>query len=316
MKKVKKTVNKSLRTVRILFLVFLVALFIYNRYMLVKEKPLLKPLGQMVEVDGYNMCIYSEGKGEYTLVFLSGSAIASPILEYKPIYSLLSEDYNIVVIEKFGYGFSDVIDEERSFETMLRQDREALAKAGIEGPYILCPHSMSGIEAILWAQTYPEEVAAIIGLDMALPATYSEEDFIWLKNVQIMMLSVWREMGFVRLFFNNSSFSDTLSQREKEIYRAIACTKYVNKNVRNEGKHILEAIALINSQPKPDVPMLMFISSGIGVGGESWITAQKEYAADLSYAKTVQFDCGHAIYLYEQNQINQDIREFIESLNK
>lgn len=44
--------------------------------------------------------------------------------------------------------------------------------------------------------------------------------------------------------------------------------------------------------------------------------AQKEYASDLSYAKTVQFDCGHSIYLYEKDQMNQDIREFIESLNK
>ena len=316
MKKVKKIADKISRVVRILFLVFLVALFIYNRYMLVKEKSFLKPLGQMIEVDGYNMCIYSEGKGEHTLVFLSGSAIASPILEYKPIYSLLSADYNIVVIEKFGYGFSDIIDGERLFETMLRQDREALLKAGIEGPYILCPHSMSGIEAILWAQTYPEEIEAIIGMDMALPATYSEEDFIWLKNVQIFMLSVGREMGFLRLFFNDLSFSDTLSQKEKEIYRAIACEKYVNKNVRNEGKHILEAISLINSKPKPDIPMLMFISNGTGVGGESWIMAQKEYASDLSYAKTVHFDCGHSIYLYEKDQMNQDIREFIESLNK
>ncbi len=72
-------------------------------------------------------------------MFMAASAVAAPILEYKPLYSLLSDDYKIVVIEKFGYGFSDVVDGERSFETMLRQDREALSKAGIEGPFILCP---------------------------------------------------------------------------------------------------------------------------------------------------------------------------------
>lgn len=45
-------------------------------------------------------------------------------------------------------------------------------KAGIEGPYVLCPHSMSGIEALYWAQKYPDEIEAIVGLDMAVPEYY------------------------------------------------------------------------------------------------------------------------------------------------
>ena len=36
------------------------------------------------------------------------------------------------------------------------------------------PHSMSGLEAIRWRQKYPEDVEAIIGLDMATPQTYKE----------------------------------------------------------------------------------------------------------------------------------------------
>ena len=40
------------------------------------------------------------------------------------------------------------------------------------GPYILVPHSLSGLEAIRWKQKYPDEVKAIIGLDMATPKTY------------------------------------------------------------------------------------------------------------------------------------------------
>ena len=89
--------------------------------MMNKEKTLLEePLGEMIEVDGHNMCIYSEGKGEHTLVFLSGSGTASPILDFRSLYSLLDDDYRIVVVEKFGYGFSDVVNTERSFDTILR----------------------------------------------------------------------------------------------------------------------------------------------------------------------------------------------------
>ena len=153
MKKALKIVVKILLALIILIVIFLLVMFIYNKIKMKSEEPLLKPLGQMVEVDNHKMSIYTEGEGEKTLVFLSGSGTASPILDFKSLYSLLSDDYRIVVIEKFGYGFSDIVDDERSFETILRQDREALAKAEIAGPYILCPHSMSGLEAILWAQT-------------------------------------------------------------------------------------------------------------------------------------------------------------------
>ena len=37
------------------------------------------------------------------MIFLSGAGTACPILDFKSLYDLLSDDYNIVVIEKFGY---------------------------------------------------------------------------------------------------------------------------------------------------------------------------------------------------------------------
>lgn len=144
MKKAFKIIGKILLVIIILLIIFLLIVFTYNKIMMNKENALLdEPLGEMIEVDGHNMCIYSEGEGKHTLVFLSGSGTASPILDFRSLYSLLVDDYRIVVVEKFGYGFSDVVNTERSFDTILKQDREALSKAGIDAPFILCPHSMS-----------------------------------------------------------------------------------------------------------------------------------------------------------------------------
>ena len=86
------------------------------------------------------------------LVFMSASGTVSPIYDFRILYEKLIPDFRIIVVEKFGYGYSDLY----------------------EGPFILLPHSMSGLEAIRWAQLYPEEVEAIIGLDMATPQTYKE----------------------------------------------------------------------------------------------------------------------------------------------
>ena len=127
MKKALKIIGIVLLSILILLVLFLLIVFIYNLIMLNDEKALFDDhIGEMVEIDGHNMCIYTEGEGDHTLLFLTGSGTASPILDFKSLYSRLSGEYKIVVIEKFGYGFSDIVDEERSFDTIFRQDREAL----------------------------------------------------------------------------------------------------------------------------------------------------------------------------------------------
>ena len=289
----------------------LLVIYVYNRVKMKQEEPLLaNPPGQMVEVDGHMMCVYEEGEGEHTLLFLSGSGTAAPILDFKSLYSLLKDDYRIVVIEKFGYGFSDVVDDERSFDTILRQDREALEKAGIEGPFVLCPHSMSGLESIMWAQDYPDEVEAIIGLDMVLPRTYDEFDFDGVFRFE-KLAALARELGIVRFYYSDSSLPSALSKEEKELYRAIACRNAVNIDVINEGLSITEAVREIDSKPKPDVPMIMFLSDGKEVKGTNWIENHYDYVSDLTDAKVIELDCGHYVHNFMQDRIAEDIKEFI-----
>ena len=311
MKNTLKIVGKVLLALVIVLVSTLLVIYVYNRIKIKQEEPLLaNPLGQMVEVDGHMMCVYEEGEGEHTLLFLSGSGTAAPILDFKSLYSLLKDNYHIVVIEKFGYGFSDVVDAERSFDTILRQDREALEKAGIEGPFVLCPHSMSGLESIMWAQDYPDEVEAIIGLDMVLPRTYDEFDFDGVFRFEKLAILA-RELGIVRFYYSDSSLPAALSKEEKELYRTIACRKAVNVDVINEGLSITEAVREIDGKPKPDVPMLMFLSDGKEVKGTKWIENHYDYVSDLTDAKVVELGCGHYVHNFMQDRIAEDIKEFI-----
>ena len=123
----RKSVMKVIFIVIVAVLIVLFIISIYHQIQLKKEAELRLPLGQLVEVDGHNMSIYVEGTGDTTLVFLSGGGTCSPILDFKSLYSLLSEQYQIAVVEKCGYGFSDVVDKDRDIDS-------------------ICPHSMSGLE--------------------------------------------------------------------------------------------------------------------------------------------------------------------------
>ncbi|MCR4761356.1 MAG: alpha/beta hydrolase [Oscillospiraceae bacterium] len=319
MKKAFKIIGKVFLGLLILIALFLVIMTVYNQIMLKKNKALYEtPLGQLVEVDGHNMSIYTEGEGEHTIVFLSGHGTPSPILDFKPLFSRLSDDYKIVVVEKFGYGFSDIVDSTRDMETILRQDREALEKCGIEAPYVLCAHSFSGYEATRWAQEYPDEVEAIVGLDMCTPhcmdvnklrENAAFNDFI------PRLVKYERLFGIVRLFDYNES--GTLTDREAAIYKEIACHKIMNDTMLNEGN--TETIIALNdernSAPLPTVPMILYVSNE--PSNDAFWTGGMQAMADASSDGTlIQLECGHYVHDYEYERISKDMKALIEKLNR
>ena len=133
----KKKVKKILLIFLIIVAVFLMFTFVRHRIMLKQEEELVKPVGQMVDVDGHKMCVYTEGEGDKTLVFMSGSGTIPPILDFKSIYPKLTDKYRIAVVERFGYGYSEHVDKPRDVASILADTRTALAGAGLEAPYVL-----------------------------------------------------------------------------------------------------------------------------------------------------------------------------------
>jgi len=315
MKKVLKVIGKSLLVLLAALIAFLLVMFVYNQIMLKKEAVIFDnpPVGQFVEVDGHKMCIYTEGEGDHTLVFLSGSGTPSPIYDFKSLYSLLSDDYRIVVIEKFGYGFSDVVDGERSISTILRQDREALAKIGIEGPFVLCPHSFSALESLMWAQQYPDEVEAIVGLDMAVPQSYEGFDFEGASST-LLLGEALRLSGILRLF-PDDVIIDTAGLTEEEIktFRKIMYARMLNETVINEGDDIPEVARQIMNNPQPDIPMLLFVADG-GEDVNEWRRQTNDFVKEQTNASVIELDCRHYVHNYEQDKIAAEMRSFIEGI--
>lgn len=63
--------TKVLRGLAGLGILIPTVLYIRHQTLLKREAPLLeKPLGQMIEVDGHKMCVYSEGEGAHTGVLI------------------------------------------------------------------------------------------------------------------------------------------------------------------------------------------------------------------------------------------------------
>ena len=302
----KRTLIELIITITILLIFVL-----FHQIMLKIEEPLRTPLGQLVEVDGHKMSVYTEGTGDKTLVFLSGSDTPSPILDFKSLFSLLSDEYRIVVVERFGYGFSDVVDKPRDIDTVLSETRAALAAADIDGPYVLCPHSMSGLEALYWAQQYPEEVEAIVGLDMAVPDAY--ENFK--NNVFMNAASQFNaKTGIIRLLPLLNELDcvkhGTLTEEEKKIAHALLYKNFSNRTTINELKYVSENATIVGAGEIPQVPMLLFISNDTST--TELTDATQRYANTAENTKVIQLDCPHYVHDYEYNRISKEIKAFLQ----
>lgn len=318
MKRIRGKFLKVIFLIVAVIVLFLIVSFIRHKICSFRERKLLTPLGKIVEVNGHNMSVYTEGEGDKTLVFLSGGGTCSPILDFKSLYSLLSNEYKIAVVEKFGYGFSDVVDEQRDIDTMLSETRMALEKAGIEGPYVLCPHSMSGLEALYWAQKYPEEVEAVIGLDMAVPAYYDEMRI----SIPITKLGQYGAALGITRWIPSLAESDaikvgTLSEEEKEIYRAVFYQRTATVTMIDEVKAVKDNAKTVKENGVPQVPMLLFISNGSGGTGfteEMWRRIPKEYIAGCDNASYIELDCPHYVHDYEYEKISEEIRNLLKKM--
>ena len=126
---------------------------------------MLKPKGQMVEVQGRKMHIRQMGAGDKTIVLMPGLNLGLPSVHFAPLMRDLSKKYTVCVVEHFGYGHSDPTDAPRSNENYVQEIREGLAGAGLRPPYVLMPYSISGIYAEYYASKYPEEIEKLILLD-------------------------------------------------------------------------------------------------------------------------------------------------------
>ncbi|MBQ9686855.1 MAG: alpha/beta hydrolase [Oscillospiraceae bacterium] len=266
---------------------------------------------EYVEIDNHKMHVFAVGdENKPKLVLMSGSGTVAPVYDFKILYEKLVSNYRIIVIEKFGYGYSDLYEGSCDIDSVIAFQREALEKAGEMGPYILVPHSMSGLEAIRWKQKYPNEVKAIVGLDMAVPGFY----LLWKQEIdrRIRFMKIIRRLNDHGLLFWYPLSKRGLNRDEIKQQQLLRRRNAMNPCYENEAKAILKNARIVDSAGWIDCPILMFVSDGKQVSS-GWIDHEREFAERMN-ARTVYLNCGHYIHYYESERISQEIRVFVNQI--
>ncbi|WHY58696.1 alpha/beta fold hydrolase [Peribacillus simplex] len=297
------------------------AVFIYHNYQKGKESSLIRE-GTLVDFNNKGINVYSEGSGEDTYVFMSGSGIAAPVYELKGLYSEFAKENKIAVIERAGYGYSDVFRDDRDIDTILEQSRKSLMESGNKPPYFLVPHSISGIEAIYWAQKYPNEVKGIIALDIGLPHQYVTHKMGMVDSLTVRGVNILTKMGLHRLFpsavYNPEVIRQSfLSDHEKEIYKALSYKQFFNDDMEQELIQSYSNGKKSVNLPFPKETPILFLDAIADENKNSKYTKQKnedyeKFAQKLLKADVIKLKGTHSIYLYVPDEIYDLAMEFIK----
>lgn len=322
MKKTLKVLKNLFMILVGLILVTSISVFIYHNYQLNKESKLIQTKGTLVEFNNKHLNVYNEGNGKDTYVFMSGSGIAAPVYEMKGLYSKFSKENKIAVVERAGYGYSDAFNDQRDIDMILEQTRNALIQTGNKPPYILVPHSLSGLEAIYWAQKYPNEIKGIIALDIGLPQQYVTYQIGLVDSLTIRGINLLTKIGFHRLdpsaTYNPEVLKQSfLTEHEKEIYKAISYKQFFNDDMKQELLQVYDNGKKSVNLPIPKETPILFIDAIADQYKDSKYTKQKskdykEFADKLSVSEVKVVRGTHSIYLYVADKIYNFSMEFIK----
>ena len=316
MRKLLKRIGQVFLAVLLAIVLFLTLSAIIHHISLWAESSYLVPRGKIVHVDGRGIHVFADGEKSSgkTLVFLSGSGTVAPVYDFKVLYNQLSENHRIVVVEKAGYGYSEISRTSRDIDSLLQEVREALRLAGEVAPYVLVPHSMSGLEALYWAQKYPDEVEAIIGLDMATPESYDHFDFAKMnRTMNLLRASAW--FGLHRIPGVYSLNTDLLTKDEIEQQKMLAYRNALNVDVLFEGLAVQRNASMVKKGGiLSGFPILLFTSNGKEIG-DFWVPCQENFAAENN-AYLVKLDCGHYMHHHEAEKMRREMSNFLDMLGK
>lgn len=304
-------------------IILMLGWFVFHQSMNTIEQNKYEAIGELVEVDEKNMHVFIKGEGANTILLMPGLGTAAPVLDYEPLINELSKTNKVVVVEPFGYGWSELTEKERTVENIVEETRTALQKSNIEGPYILMPHSLSGIYSMYFANTYPDEVKAIIGIDPTLPQVL---DYFNEPAPTMIELMGWiAPTGIARLVMTIMP-NEFLPIDEEENYtaenikmtKAISSWKGYNSNIVNETNEIGNNVKKTMSMSFPsDLPVMIFTTKDAQatIDGKSLEIFYQTQLEKVEIHKLVILEGDHYLHWTQSEVITHLVNEFTQTID-
>ena len=275
------------------------------------EKSRLEPYGQTVALAAGDINVYRNGGTGPTMVLLSGYGTPAPAIDFAPLIREL-DAFDVIVIEGFGYGYSNLDVAHRTVENIAAEVHEVLGRLGVHEPVVLVGHSIGGIYAHYYANAYPGEVSAIVGIDPT-PATPSSLEVGTPSRIEgiISGLGLYRWVtSLAPGLIQPPGTAYTASERERTA--AMSNWTYGNSSIADEWAQLGANSTRTSARPFPKtVPVLTFLSTESVTAMPDWLSTHEAELADVTTHQVQIVDGSHYLHWTQSPLLGRTISDFV-----
>ena len=292
--------------------------------------------GTLTDVGGYKLHSYCTGSGKPTVILDAG--MGGDSTWWRLVQQDVSTFTRVMSYDRAGYGWSDASPEPRTSAIIVKELHTLLHNQGIEPPYILVGHSFGGTNMKLYANTYPDEVYALILVDACYEkqwekfVAYDRENPPVPKTVWDSINEYWwhminskpaHYMGITRLFMPSMMkpfFAGVMPKDLQQVIIAKASALKSLETFESEQHHCAESFdQSANASNFMINKPLIVISHGKKEDQRSdaiWPECQKALLNDSTQSQhIVAHKSGHMINVEQPEVIVEAIRALVEQYN-
>ena len=317
-------------------LAILLLICIWHNISNISENKNVSIPGDRIEIYD-NEFIHSKkiGGGEYTIVFLPGMGTASPYYDFYKLALEVSKNHQVIIMEPFGYGFSDNTSRERTLNNYEYELSKVLDYYNIKEKIILLGHSYSGISNFNYASKY-DKVKGIICLDCTtayqIETHVKDGKFIEDIPTTSKMYSIVSPLGLSRLAYKTIMKSeedelliDTPLEYQNN-YKHFLYNKTMNKTIINEIDDIYNnQLEILYKKYDEDLHVLTILSDETienmkeykknGDFSKDWEEMHQALISNNDIQKVYILHGNHYIHHGNVEEINNRINEMISNMN-
>ena len=289
-----------------------------HKKLLAKEEQYMTPPGQMVQIEGNDIHVMRQGAedGTHTIVYLHSNKTVDDSIAVQPLFDEL-QDNELIYVDRSGYGFSGYKDTSKDITSILEETRQAVKAVSKNDKYVLMASKTGGIIAFYWAITYPEEVEAVIGLEMYLPEQYIElpdDEYVKFYDKLAIKLVSWGAHRKAAGSTPVDDFGIYTDLQMKTRAAIIAKSLYTEGMYEEDGMLVKNAKSVYEMGWPEDVPMYLiygnpFMEPYLHLSDESM-----QIEAEVS-AQGEEYDCEEAYNYYYRDVLASHKNVVMEELS-
>ena len=279
--------------------------------------------GQLVDVGGHRLHLHCVGQGSPTVVLDTGLGAFS--LDWGAVQPQIATSTRVCAYDRAGLGWSEPGPLPRSPQQFADELHLLLTKAGVEGPYVLAVHSISGKTARLFASQHPNGVAGMVLIDARHESVdeHLTPEQIAAEGAQQRrfqnMIGWMAKFGLVRLLWAPAwpralPGSENLSAETRTAIGVLQARPQQIENALAEGEGRTESDTQLRAAaPLGETPLIVLASAQSIDHLPFWKEAQQIMAGLSSNSRLVVAPSGHAVHFEQPALVVESIRQVVDA---